>query len=112
MRSLIILVAVIVGLVGNANSSEIHTTMTEVDGNTRITCVPSGDGEVEKAYISLYVSDGQELSISRREMEVSYDNVATYELSGTYDAIEGKCKFIMSEGDIKIAREEFSISMN
>ena len=112
MKSLIILVAVIAGMAGNANSAEIHTTMTEVDGNTMITCVSIGDGEVEKAYISLYVSDGQELFISRREMEVSYDNVATYELSGTRNTVEGKCKFIMSEGNIKIAREEFSLSMN
>ena len=112
MRSLIILLAMIVGLAGNANSGEIQTTMTEVDGNTMITCVSNGDGEVEKAYISLYVSDGQELFISRREMEVSYDNVATYELSGTHNTVEGKCKFIMSEDDIKITREEFTISMN
>lgn len=67
---------------------------------------------LKKAYLTLYVSNGQELFISPREMEVSYENVATYELSGTHDAIKGRCKFILSDGDLKIAREEFSISMN
>lgn len=112
MKSVIFLVALLAGIVGTANGAEIHTSMTEVDGNTMITCVPNGDEDVEKAYLTLYVSDGQKLFISRREMEVSYENVATYELPGTHDAIKGRCKFILSDGDIKIAREEFSISMN
>ena len=112
MKTFALLVALIMGMVVNANGTEIHATMNEIGGDTMITCVPHADVEIEKAYISLYVSDGQELFISRREMEVSYDNVATYELSGTHNTVEGKCKFIMSEGDIKITREEFAISMN
>lgn len=111
MKSIIFLVAMIVGLASSANCTEIHTSMTEANGNTMITCVPGGSEEVEKAFLTLYVSDGQELFISRREMEVSYDNVATYELAGLHDAIEGKCKFVFSEGDNLISREEFSISM-
>ncbi|MEN8142892.1 MAG: hypothetical protein ABFQ82_04770 [Thermodesulfobacteriota bacterium] len=111
MKSIIFLVAMIVGMTGSANCTEIQTTMTGVNGNTMITCVPNGSGEVEKAYLTLYVSDGQELNISRREMEISYDNIATYEFPGLHDAIEGKCKFVFSEGDETIIREEFSISM-
>ncbi|MCK5505291.1 MAG: hypothetical protein KAJ10_09015 [Thermodesulfovibrionia bacterium] len=111
MKSVIFLLAVLVCVVGNANGSEIHATMTEADGNTMITCVPNGYGEVEKAYISLYVSDGQELFISRQEMEVSYENVATYELSGTHAVLEGKCKFIFARGNLRILREDFLVSM-
>ncbi len=111
MKTFALLIALIMGMVINANGAVIHATMSEIDGNTMITCVPHGDEEIGKAYISLYVSDGQELFISRRKMEVSYDNVATYELPGTHDTIEGKCKFIFSAGDKKIARESFTISM-
>ncbi len=111
MKTFALLVALIMGMVINANGAEIHATMNEIEGNTMITCAPDGDVEIEKAYISLYVSDGQELFISRREMEISYDNVATYELAGTHDTIEGKCKFIFSEGDKIIARGIFTISM-
>ncbi|MCK4837755.1 MAG: hypothetical protein KAS94_03075 [Desulfobulbaceae bacterium] len=110
MKSVIFLIAVILGVVGNASGTEIHTTMTEVGGNTMITCAPDGYGEIEKAYISLYVSGEQELFISRREMKVSSENVASYELSGAHDVLEGKCKFILASGDAKILREDFLIS--
>lgn len=49
MKSVIFLLALLAGIVGNANGAEIQTTMTEVDGNTIITCVPNGNGEVEKS---------------------------------------------------------------
>ncbi len=111
MKSVIFLVALIIGVVGNANGTEIHTTMTEVGGNTMITCVPDGKREVEKAYISLYASDGQELFISRQEMKVSYENVANFELPGIHHVLEGKCKFILAKGDVKILREDFLISL-
>ena len=112
MKSIIILIAIIAGVTSNATATEIHATMSKTDGNTMITCVPDISGELEKAYISLYVSDNQELFISRKEMEVSYDNVATYILQGNHDIVEGKCKFVFSRGDKSIVRENFTLSMN
>lgn len=111
MKSFIILIAMIAGVTSNATGTEIHATMTEVDGSTIITCVSDEYREIEKAYISLYVSDGQELFITRREMEVSYENTATYKLPGTHNVLEGKCKFIFARGDAKILRDDFLISM-
>ncbi len=111
MKSAILGVAFIIGVVGNAYATEIHTTMTAVGGNTMITCIPEGQREVEKAYISLYASDGQELFISRQEMQVSFENVANYELPGIHHVVEGKCKFILARGDAKILREDFLISL-
>ena len=86
--------------------------MDERGGNTFISCMVSGQNvEVRKAQIFLYLSNGVEIATGLQEMEVSYENIASYEMPGTYNVIEGKCKLIMLEEDRKVAREEFAIVM-
>ena len=110
MKSIILLVVVVFGVAANANCNEISATITKTSHFTVITCSPLGDEEIERAYLSLYASDNQPLSFSQREMNVSYDNKASYILRGTHDTIEGKCKFILA-GDKTILREDFLASI-
>ena len=111
MKGIILGVLVIWGVAGNAYCAEITATITKTGKSSIITCSPVGSGEIEKAYLTIYASDDQPLSFNRQEMNVSYDNKATYELPGIYDVLEGKCKFIMADRSNKILREEFLVSM-
>jgi hypothetical protein len=68
-------------------------------------------GDINKARIFLYASTGIAFETGMQPMDVSYDNIALYELPGTYDLIEGKSKFIMLEENKKVTRQEFIVSM-
>ncbi|MBU0483413.1 MAG: hypothetical protein KKB30_02730 [Proteobacteria bacterium] len=96
---------------GNASADEVYATASEVDGNTVISCTPREGGDIERAYITLYESDGLNLSIIRQEMNVSYSNETTYVLTGKHNIIKGMCKFILADGSKRITRGEFSVSM-
>ena len=112
MKTIVLLVALIMGMVINANGAGIYTSVVENNGNTVISCIPFGNkGNITKARIFLYVSNGVNFETGIQPMDVSYENIASYELPGTYDLIEGKCKIVMLEEDIKVAREEFIVSM-
>jgi hypothetical protein len=78
-------------------ANEVQATIKQVDGNTIVYCAPNGiDGEITKATITIYESDGQKISIIRDRMELSIDNEATYVLPGTYLEVAGKCKLFTS----------------
>jgi hypothetical protein len=112
MKTFALLVALIMGMVINANGAEIHTTVHEVDRNTVVSCTPiDSKGNIDKARIFLYVSDGINFETGIQPMDVSYENIASFELPGTYELIEGKCKFIMLDEDKKVSRQEFIVSM-
>ena len=96
MKSIIFLVVVIFGLAANASCDEISAIITKTSHFTIITCSPSGNEEIEKAYLTLYASEEQPLSFNRRKMNVSYENKASYVLRGNYDVIKGKCKFVLA----------------
>lgn len=110
MKTIIFTVVVVLSLSAAASCEEIIATVTKTSHYTVITCSPSGDEEVEEAYLTLHASDGQPLSFSLREMNIAYDNTASYVLKGTHDVIEGKCKFILS-GNKRVLRESFLVSM-
>ena len=113
MKIIVLLVALIMGMVINANGSGIYTSVSESDGNTVISCIPFGTkGDITKARVFLYVSNGVSFETGIQPMDVSYENIASYVLPGTYDVVEGRCKFIMLEEDKKVTREEFIVSMN
>ena len=112
MRTLALLVVLIMGMVINANGAEIHTSIDEINGNTVVSCIPLNlKGDINKARIFLYLSNGTTFETGMQPMDVSYENIASYELSGTYDVIEGKCKFIMLDEEDKVTRQEFIVSM-
>jgi len=111
MRYLTIAMLLVLFMSLKVEASEVVALAKIVDGNTLISCSPATGGEFDKAFLILYENDGNYLAIRRREMDVSYDNEATYILEGTHDIIEGKCKFFMSEGADRISRGEFKISM-
>ena len=110
MKVVIWMIVVVLGTVCNVDAAKIQAGMTASGNNTLITCVPQVEGEVEKAYLSLYSTNGHEVFLNRKEMEVSFENVATYVLPGTHEELEGKCKIIIAGGDVKILREDFSLS--
>ena len=112
MKALFLVAVMCFGLAGVVDGREIQADINERDGKTIISCMVNGhDIDIRKAQIFLYVSNGVEFATGLQEMEVSYENVASYELPGTYDAIEGKCKLIMLGEDKKVAREEFAVVM-
>ena len=111
MKIIVFLLVVVLGMANNAVCDEINASITKAGNNTIVTCSPMEDREIEKAYLTLYSSDNQPLYVNRREMNVSYDNNATYELSGGHYVLEGKCKFVLARGKKKILRGEFLVSM-
>lgn len=112
MKTLVLLVALVLGMVGNASGVGIHAAVNEIDGKTVISCMPFGNkGDIIKARIFLYVSNGINFETGIQAMDVSYANVASYELPDTYEIIEGNCKLIMLEEDEKVSRQEFIVSM-
>lgn len=110
MKTIIFAVVIVLGLSAAASCEEIKATVTTTSHYTVITCSPSGGEEIEKAYLTLYASDGQPLSFSMREMNIAYDNTASYVLKGNHDVVEGKCKFVLF-GNNKILRESFLVGM-
>ena len=81
----------------NAWCSEVRATVKQEGGNTIVYCTPEGiDGEISKANITIYESDGHKISVVRGRMDISTDNVATYVLPGTYLEVAGKCKLFTS----------------
>lgn len=59
MKTIVLLVALILGMVINAYGAGIYTSVSENDGNTVISCIPiSRRGDITKARIFLYVSNG------------------------------------------------------
>jgi hypothetical protein len=81
----------------NAWGDEVRATVKRVDGNTIVYCSPDGlDGDISKAAITIYESDGRKISVTRGRMDISIDNVATYILPGTYLEVAGKCKLFTS----------------
>ena len=112
MKASLVVLAISLVLAGSVEGREIWADISEQDGKTVISCMVNGQNiDVRKAQIFLYLSNGVEFATGLQEMEVSYENIASYELPGTYNAIEGKCKLIMLEEDKKVAREEFAIVM-
>lgn len=112
MKLIVLLVALTIGMVFNANATGIYTSVSEVNGNTVVSCIPFNTNvDITRARIFLYVSNGVSFETGIQPMEVSYENIASYELPGTYDVVEGRCKFIMMEEDNKVTREEFIVSM-
>ena len=65
------------------------------DENTVLSCVPTGGGAIDKAYVSIYSADNS--SSDRQEMEISVDNRATYVMPGVHEKVEGRCKFFMAD---------------
>ena len=111
-------------LVADTWASEVHATVKQEGGNTIVYCSPEGiRGEISKANITIYESDGHRISVIRGRMDISTDNVATYILPGTHLEVAGKCKLFTSHrneiptanpgSDIRdgIARADFYLSM-
>lgn len=111
MKRLLLAAILLFGLAGSVSADEIYADVKEVNGNTIVTCSPHQEGEIDRAYFTLYESDGNLLSISRQEMKITHDNTATYELPGVYNVVGGICKFIMADSNPKITRGDFLISM-
>lgn len=89
----------------------IMARVEKTGDNTLIYCTTLNGDEIERAFLTLYESDAAALAVVNREMEVSSDNIASYELPGQHDSIDGKCKFYLTEGSARITRGEFSLSM-
>ncbi|MEN8142122.1 MAG: hypothetical protein ABFQ82_00825 [Thermodesulfobacteriota bacterium] len=104
--------ALVLLFAANVNAGDLQVITEEISGNTFITCLPFGEREIERAYITIYDCSTSRVSARKREMEVSYDNEATYTLPGVHQGIEGTCKVIMAGGHNKISRTGFSISNN
>ena len=115
MKTAILMIAlIIIGTTSNATASGINASVSEANGNTIISCVPNDKhGDIKKARIFLYIAEEDEIFFATgiQEMDVSYENVASYELPGTYDQVKGTCKFITINGQSKVSRQQFAVSM-
>ena len=111
MRHLVLVAMLSLWLVGSATADEIHANIEKIDGDTVVSCSPLQKGDIDRAYFTLYETDDNVLSVSRQEMTVSRDNIATYRLPGIHNVVGGICKFIMVDANPKITRGDFLISM-
>ena len=105
MKTLIFLIAMIVGLNSNATAGELQILTKEVNGETVIICVtPDELGEIEMAYIKFHNDIKGRLS----EMELVGGSNATFTVPGNHQVIEGKVNVLMADLSREIIRKEFA----
>ena len=109
MKTVIILIAMIVGLASNAAASDLKMLTKEVNGDTVIICAtPDEMGEIEMAYIKLFTYN-RAIPMGRlSEMELIGGSNATYTVPGKHQVLEGKVEILLADLSKKIIRKNFA----
>ena len=108
LKSVIILIAMIVGLAGNVTASDLQMLTKEVNGDTVIICAtPDEMGEIEMAFIKLYNYNKETLPGRLSEMELIGSSNAAYTVSGKNQVLEGKVEILLADLSKKIIRKDF-----